>query len=193
MTFGKSIILMGIKHCGKSTQGRFLSRELNMPLYDTDDVVQELYGRSPREIYTQEGQEAFLKAESLACAHIEKLLEGGASHAVIATGGGICSNTAALETLHNLGVFVFLQADEKIASDRIVREAKLKDDGSLENLPAYIAKKNPRSIKEVRDLFHDFYVERTKIYSSLADVTVPMDNQPKAVNMSRILNALKTL
>ena len=36
------IILMGIKHCGKSTQGRILSEKLNYNFYDVDDVILEL-------------------------------------------------------------------------------------------------------------------------------------------------------
>ena len=35
----KSIILMGIKHCGKSTQGRLLGGMLSLPFMDTDDVI----------------------------------------------------------------------------------------------------------------------------------------------------------
>ena len=49
-----SIILMGIKHCGKSTQAALISKKLNMPKYDTDDVVEKLSGKTPRELYVQD-------------------------------------------------------------------------------------------------------------------------------------------
>ncbi|MBQ7166675.1 MAG: shikimate kinase, partial [Treponema sp.] len=45
------IILIGIKHCGKSTQARLLSRELGAASYDTDDIIGDMTGKSPREIY----------------------------------------------------------------------------------------------------------------------------------------------
>ncbi len=188
----KSIVLMGIKHCGKSTQGKLLARELNVPFYDTDDVVTELSGKTPRQIYTESGQEAFLETELKACEHVACLVEQSGESAVIATGGGICANKMALEALHKIGTFVFLIADESVAANRIIREARVLADGTIQNLPAYIAKKNPRSIQEARDYFHEFYVERTKIYSDLSDVSIRMDNSAKTENMHRILQLVSS-
>ena len=48
-----SIVLMGIKHCGKSTQGRIISKKLSVPFFDTDDVILEMTGKTPRQIYTK--------------------------------------------------------------------------------------------------------------------------------------------
>ena len=62
-----SIILMGIKHCGKSTQGRIISKKLSVPFFDTDDVVFEMTGKTPRQIYTELGNEGFQEAEEKAC------------------------------------------------------------------------------------------------------------------------------
>ena len=53
---------MGIKHCGKSTQARLLSRHYSVPSFDTDDLITEITGKTPREIYSSEGKEAFMKA-----------------------------------------------------------------------------------------------------------------------------------
>jgi len=117
-----SIILLGIKHCGKSTQGRLLSKHFNCDFYDTDDEITALTGKSPREIYTDQGKDAFLAAEKDAC---QKLVERLAAQdkkdqisSVIATGGGICNNPQALEVLHKSGKFVFLNAD--INSDGVI-------------------------------------------------------------------------
>ena len=152
-----SIILLGIKHCGKSTQGKLLAKHFDCPFFDTDDEVTVLTGKNPRQIYTEQGKEAFLEAEKQAC---EKLADklSSINKAVIATGGGICNNPAALEVLHKLGTFVFLNADEKTAANRIVWEIKYDSDGAMKNLPAYIANKNPANVKDVRAIFHDFYI-----------------------------------
>ena len=186
-----SIILLGIKHCGKSTQGKLLAKHFNCSFFDTDDEVTALTGKSPREIYSSQGKEAFLEAEKKAC---EKLAESSGTEncSVIATGGGICNNPAALEVLHRLGTFVFLNADEKTAANRIVWEIKYDSDGSMKNLPAYIANKNPKNVSEVREIFHNFYEERQKIYKDLCDVEVKMEHSAsKFENMKRILNALE--
>ncbi|MBP3771691.1 MAG: hypothetical protein J6I53_03235 [Treponema sp.] len=185
-----SIILLGIKHCGKSTQGKLLARHFKCPFFDTDDEVTSLAGKSPRQIYTDSGKEAFLEAEQKACENlVEKL--ASAEMAVIATGGGICNNPEALEVLHGLGKFVFLNADEKTAANRIVWEIKYDSDGSMKNLPAYIANKNPKNVSDVRSIFHDFYEERQKIYKGLCDLEVKLEHSAsKSENMERILSAL---
>lgn len=190
-----SIILLGIKHCGKSTQGKLLAKYFNCPFFDTDDEVEVLTGKSPRQIYTEQGKEAFLEAERFACEKLtEKVLNQADSEniaCVIATGGGICNNPAALEVLHKLGTFVFLNADEKTAANRIVWEIKYDSDGKMKNLPAYIANKNPANVKDVRAIFHDFYIERQKIYEGLCDLEVKMEHSAsKTENMERILNSL---
>ena len=185
-----SIILMGIKHCGKSTQGKLLSAALNFDFFDIDDLITELNGKTPREIFTEKGEEAFMSAEKAACRTLSEKLTREKRNAVIATGGGICNNKNALDILHSLGKFVFLKTPEKTAADRIVREVVTLQDGSLTNMPAYIAKKNPHSINEVRTCFHEFFVQRVKIYTQLSDVTVEMSNAPKNVNTKQILDAL---
>lgn len=188
-----SIILMGIKHCGKSTQARLVSKELGLENFDTDDLVEQETGKTPRQIYVSEGEGAFKNAEARVCLNLKNLLEKNNSKAVIATGGGICNNPEAIQILKSMGKCVFLQADEKLAADRIVREVVVDETGKLSNLPAYIAKKNPCSINEVREVFHQFYVERTKVYSEIADVTVVMQNASKSVNTKCIIAAIEAV
>lgn len=186
----ESIILMGIKHCGKSTQGLCLSKKFEMPFYDTDDLIKELTGKTPRQIYTEGGPEAFMEAEKNACIHLVEKLKQSDRDAVIATGGGICNNKAALDVLRPLGTFVFLKAEEKIAADRILAEVTMTKDGSFRNLPAYIAKKNPHTLEDVRTCFHQFYEERSVIYSEIADVTVVMTGESVEKNTDHIICAI---
>lgn len=185
-----SIILLGIKHCGKSTQGKLLAKQFDCPFFDTDDEITELFGKSPREIYSEGGKEAFFKAEKEACKNlVEKL--GSDSKAVIATGGGICNNPEALEILHQIGTFVFLNVCEQIAANRIVWEIKYDSDGTMKNLPAYIANKNPANVREVREIFHGFYEERQKLYDEICDIKVNIENnRSKTENMKLIIEKI---
>lgn len=181
------LILMGIKHCGKSTQGRLLAGHFDCAFFDTDDLVTEISGKSPREIYSQFGKDAFMEAEKNACESLSGKISG---KAVIATGGGICNNPAAVEILKNLGTLIFLNSDETTACDRIIKEIVIEQDGILQNLPAYIAKENPKSIEEVRNSFHKFYVERQKLYESICDYEVEMKPVSKSENTELILKKL---
>ena len=180
------IILMGIKHCGKSTQARLLAQTFGIPSYDTDDLISGLTGKSPRDLYRDGGPGAFQAAEAEACRQLAARLMADGERAVIATGGGICNNEAALAALRPLGRFVFLNAPEDAAADRIIREARELPAGGFENLPAYIADKSPRSLLEIRSIFHAFYAERTARYARTADITVDMGRAGKEENAARI-------
>lgn len=191
MNLQKSIILVGIKHSGKSTQGRALASHFKSEFYDTDDVIQELMGKSPRDIYNTEGKESFLGAEKLACQHLKSILES--KPVIVATGGGICENQDALRHLSTNSIFVYLNVEEKTAADRIVREAKTDGNGNItdqSSLPSYISKKNPATVDEARQIFHNFYEERTQKYSMLADITIyPGSQKPQEVT-EQILKSL---
>ncbi len=184
----KTLVLTGIKHCGKTTQGKLLSSFFGCDFFDTDDLVTEMTGKSPREIYSEEGRGAFMKAEAEACASL--VSKKGVF--VVSTGGGICNNDAAVAELKKIGIFVFLNSDEDTACDRIIKEVKILENGELSNLPAYIAKENPKSIDDVRKSFHNFYVERQKIYKSICDIEVEMMHVSKSENMERIVSAVQS-
>lgn len=188
-----SIVLMGIKHCGKSTQGRIISKKLSVPFFDTDDVILEMTGKTPRQIYTEFGNEGFQDAEEKACSFLlEKINSSAEKNAVIATGGGICGNKKALDVLRKIGAFVFLKTPERIASFRVLREISVAQDGTLSNVPAFIAKKNPRSIADAKKNFHDFFIERECIYEQLADVVIDMSGSSKESNAAKIIEAVSS-
>ncbi|WP_407396424.1 shikimate kinase [Treponema sp.] len=188
----KTIVLMGIKHCGKSTQGKIISQKLNLPFYDTDDVIAEMTGKTPREIYTEKGQEGFMEAEKNACEFVKKETALKNINAVIATGGGICGNTQAVEILKSFGTLVFLEVEEKIATARVLREIKVEPDGTLSNMPAYIAKKNPRTVQDAGMIFHDFFSERVKVYKELVDLTINVSGSSKSENADKIIEAVNS-
>ncbi|MDY5046660.1 MAG: shikimate kinase [Treponema porcinum] len=100
----KSIILLGIKHSGKSTQGELLANHIGCPFIDIDTVITEMTGKTPRELYNENGPAGFMEAEENAC--IQTAQKYKDSQVVIATGGGICENAPALEKLRQLGEFV---------------------------------------------------------------------------------------
>lgn len=183
------IILCGIKHCGKSTQAKLLSEHLKCNYFDTDDVITKLTGKNPRQIYTENGKEAFMRQEYLACNKI--IYDTPDEFAIVATGGGICNNNAAIEVLQKGGKLVFLESEESIAADRIVQEMTVDKDGSIKNLPAYIAKLNPQNESDVRKCFHSFFEERTRIYKQIADLCIQMHSGTKEENMLKILDACK--
>lgn len=79
------IILAGFMGCGKSTNGRLLSRKLGISLIDTDSYIEKKQGITVSEIFASHGEEAFRDMETEA---LRELLSYP-KQAVIALGGGL--------------------------------------------------------------------------------------------------------
>ena len=159
MSQGKRIILLGMKHTGKSTLGALLADRLGVPFYDTDTVIAELAGKTPRELYDEGGAPLMALHETGACRHLAALPRD--TGMVIATGGGISDNEEALGILKKTGLCVFLDTPEDIIFGRIMASARR--DGRL---PRFLEGPDPREI------FHELFAHRSRTYATMADVRI---------------------
>jgi shikimate kinase len=161
--------LTGVKHSGKTTLGKLLADILNAEFIDMDDVIARQCGMSAREVFTQRGEAGFRDAELEACGTVCGELASGSKSAVVATGGGFCDNLPAVALVRQTGLVVYLDVPEKIVLERILKETRRADDGSLQNLPAYIARHNPRSEEDAARLFRPVFEKRSARYAEIAD------------------------
>lgn len=76
------LVLVGMPGAGKSTIARRLGRALNLPVVDTDQIIEEQHGKACGEIFEEKGEPAFrtIEAETVAAA----LHEPG----ILSLGGG---------------------------------------------------------------------------------------------------------
>lgn len=186
----QGIILLGIKHCGKSTLGRMLGKHFHCSFYDTDDIISQITNRSPREIYQTDGAQAFMEAETHACDYLaEQLFSSKETEYVIATGGGICNNKEALAILQKLGFFFYLEVPKEVATQRIVNKIHW-ENGVMQNLPAYVAKENPVTIEDVAEIFGRFYDTRTAQYRKLAQIICKLTEGNPEENCKLVIDTL---
>jgi shikimate kinase len=116
---GGAIVLIGFMGTGKSSVGRLLAARLQLPRFDTDELVSKHLGMSVAEIFAKLGETKFREAET------EALLEVSADcEAVIVTGGGIVLKPENVEQLRRLGVVVNLTCDEHTLFDRLSRRTR---------------------------------------------------------------------
>ena len=80
---GRSLVLVGLMGCGKSTVGRRLAARLDLPFVDADAEIERAAGKTIPEIFAAHGEPYFRDGERRVIARL--LAEGG--H-VLATGGG---------------------------------------------------------------------------------------------------------
>lgn len=187
-SMNNSIVLMGLKHCGKTTQGKLLANELSVPFFDTDEVIEEIVGMSFRNYYAQKGPAAFYLVEEDACKKI--ITEHPDERIVVATGGGICDNAPALNILRDLGKFVFLRLDIQYSVMRIMAKIKTSPFGGFDGAPAWVTAENPKTINDVKDIIMARFTARNEQYKNIADVIVDIKNAPKEENFKSILGAI---
>lgn len=181
-------ILFGMKHSGKTTQGRLLAEKISYAFIDIDEVITKQTGYTPREIYSEFGPQKFMSTEEQICKLCNEKFCG--KKIVIATGGGICDNAPAIALLRDLGTFIFLSVPEQIILERILEHTHIEADGTLSNLPAYIAKKNPETEEDVRKIFNTFYAERTATYAAFTDICIPLEAVPPEENFKTLCKLL---
>ena len=78
-----NIVLIGMPGCGKTVIGRALAALSKRPLFDSDEMAEQMGGRPITQIFAEEGEAAFRALERKVIALAAA--EGGR---IIATGGG---------------------------------------------------------------------------------------------------------
>lgn len=107
------MILIGMPGCGKTSFGVDLSQKLGLDFYDTDELLEEMQGKSIAQIFELEGEAKFREYETEALKAV--LLKPAG---VISTGGGIVKLQENREILKTAGVVVFIDRPvENILSD----------------------------------------------------------------------------
>ncbi len=114
----KNIVIIGMMGCGKSTCGRYLSEFTGLPLVDTDQLITERTGKTPSEIFAQQGEQYFRDLETDLCRELSEQ-----SGLIIATGGGLPLREENRRLLRENGVVVFLSRP----AEDIFNPEKLKD------------------------------------------------------------------
>ena len=160
------VILVGPKHSGKSTIARALARALQTEPLDTDDLIRDLSGKTPRELYDEGGAALMAEWETKASQRAAETV----GTLVLATGGGLADNPEAFAVLKRAGSVVHLAVPFETAYERVLESAKR--DGRM---PAYLTSDDPR------EEFRKVFARRGETYATLSDVSVtteglgPMD------------------
>lgn len=99
----KTIYLIGMMGCGKSTMGKLLAQALSMPFCDLDEEIVRREGRSIPEIFAESGDAGFRLCETAALR-----CTAAASPAIVATGGGVITRSENIALMRERGTVVWL-------------------------------------------------------------------------------------
>ncbi len=112
----RSIVLIGLMGCGKSSIGRRLATRLKLPFVDADSEIEQAAGKSIPEIFEEDGEEVFRDGERRV---IARLLDKHCQ--VLATGGGAFMNADIRQNIHKRGISIWLRADLDLLMERVLR------------------------------------------------------------------------
>lgn len=110
----RSIVMVGLMGCGKSSIGKRLAVRLGLPFIDADEEIERVAQKSINEIFADHGETFFRDRESKV---ISRLLASGPQ--VLATGGGAFINPGTRARIKDAGVSVWLKADLPILMRRV--------------------------------------------------------------------------
>lgn len=181
MSYSGTLILLGMKHSGKTTTGRILAGMCGCPFLDTDDVIASLSGKSPRELWDSGGSQLMKFWETRACESVLEEYGKAASgkQCILATGGGIADNSEACAILQRIGTTVYLDTEAGLLFSRIEESAQR--DGRL---PPFLQGPDPKQ------KFFELFSTRTVRYATIADVTVETGQLSPDEIACRILDLL---
>lgn len=131
------IALVGLRGAGKTTLGRLLARELEVPFVELDQRVERLAGMSLAEIFALHGEPGFQRYEREA---LEAVLAEG-ERSVIALSGSIVAHAANWERVRAACRTVWLRARPE---EHLARVAAQGDTRPMRN--------RPRALDELRTL-----------------------------------------
>lgn len=163
----KKLVLIGYMGAGKTTIGRRLSQELQVPFYDTDSYIEEKQGRCISDIFAENGEEYFRCLET---EYLKELLEQEGD-GVLSTGGGLPLRRENRELLGKMGCTVYLQVSKDTVLER------LKEDTTRPLLQ--VADREAR-IEEMLRVRHPVYMEA-------ADLAVAADGRDADCIVQEIL------
>jgi shikimate kinase len=146
------IVLVGFMGAGKTTVGRLLAARLGLPFADSDLVIEDRAGKPVRQIFTEDGEQAFRLLEHQV---IVGLLAG--PDVVLALGGGAASHPGTRSLLATVPV-VYLRVS--------YAEAQLRVGGDTGR--PMLARPDVSSL----------YAEREPIYASVATIVIDTDARP---------------
>jgi len=185
------IFLIGMSRAGKTETGRALSKKLKASFIDTDSYMEEVYGKTIRELYQVFGEKKFrLKEFECFSKIIEKFSpcsnETNAVHcgcenavhcdevnAVVSTGGGYAENEALIKKLKDFPRIILIDTAPAEIFYRIKTAAN--KEGFY---PAFLGE-NIKNEKDAEDRFFSIYERRIKIYRALSSFSI----NPKGLSL----------
>lgn len=140
------LLLAGFKGVGKTTTGRLLAEKLELPFFDTDELLSARYKKSIRQLHEELAEERFREEEAKVLEELKKK-----DKSIIALGGGTLLSKKAQEMAPRMGSLVYLYSSPEALLER------------LEPAASFLDQKDPEgSFKKIFEKRHPLFCKLCK-------------------------------
>jgi shikimate kinase len=164
----RSLVMVGLMGCGKSSIGRRLANALSLPFIDADDEIERAAHMTIPEIFAEHGEDYFRAGERRV---IARLLTAGPQ--VLATGGGAYMNPETRANIRKSGFAIWLKADLPVLMRRVMKR---------DNRPLLKTDDPEAVMRRLMDVRYPVY--------AMAELTIESRDVPHEVIVGEILAAL---
>ncbi|MEQ1670072.1 MAG: shikimate kinase, partial [Hyphomicrobium sp.] len=162
----RSIVLVGLMGCGKSSIGKRLAARMGLPFLDADEEIERAAAKSINEIFTDHGEAHFREGERKV---ISRLLANGPQ--VLATGGGAYMHPETRQKIREGGFCIWLRAELPVLMRRV---------GKRDTRPLLRSGNPEATMRKLMEARYPVYAE--------ADLTIESRDEPHEVIVSEIIN-----
>ena len=170
----KSVALVGMMGAGKTSIGKRLAARLDVGFCDADHEIEAAAGMTVAEIFAEYGEPEFRRLERSVIAR----LLAQPPH-VLATGGGAFMDECTRNAMATQAFTIWLKAPIDILLGRVKKRQEHDQSRPLLNT------------SDMRGTLERLLVAREPVYA-LADMTLESADEPHAVQLDKIVAALKS-
>lgn len=117
----KHLVLTGMRGAGKTHYGKKIAKLLKRPFVDLDAEIERIERKNITQIVKEHGWGYFREVEQNVCSTILTWEKYAQKPLVIATGGGVVTNSKCIKPLLKNAVNVFIFADPAVLTERVMK------------------------------------------------------------------------
>lgn len=155
----RPVFVVGFMGAGKTTNSRKLARQCGLATVDLDSFIERREGKAIRDIFAEQGEDAFRKLETEA---LHEFASECANPLIVSCGGGIVLRPENRQILKTQGFVIFLHATADQAAAHI---------HDLSTRPLFRDLENARQVN----------ADRQPLYEEVSDITI--ETSGKTVQM----------